>query len=242
MRRPEAKAMRFGFLGAAALLLAPVSLAAQDAKAVAVFQAVNDKEKAPEAPVIAAEAMTLLAAMAKAGQVKCAPTAVAIDAIAPATATRLVIDGINSKQLKNGWTANARLEGCPEAPPSRLIVLRMADDSLLVRVINRGETLTTASQMRDTSVGAAMAAVAAIRKAVPACEGDGMAMGPTRVTSRGADLGPDVFGSRYVGSWREVWKFSACGADADVPIGFKADGSGGVYSDVRSGETVVLKP
>lgn len=234
--------MRFGLLGAVALLVVPVSLAAQDATTVAGFRAVNGQQPAPAAEVIAGEAMKLLAAMARDGQVKCAPTAVAIDTIAPATATRLVIDGLNSKQLKNGWTANARLEGCPEAPPSRLIVLRMADDSLLVRVINRGETLTTASQMRDTSAGAAMAAVAAIRKTVKGCEGDGLAMGPTRVASREADLGPDVFGTRFAGSWREVWRFSACGVDADVPIGFKADGSGGVFSDVRGGETVIVTP
>ena len=170
------------------------------------------------------------------------PTAVAIDAIAPATATRLVTEGINTREIKNGWTAEAKLKGCPAAPPSRLIVLRMADGKLLVRVINIGETLTTSSQMRDSSAGAAMAAVTAIRKADPVCEGDGLAMGDTKVVSRGADLGPDVYGTRYVGSWREVWRFSACGVEADVPIAFKADGSGGVISDIRKGETRIVKP
>ena len=230
--------LRAGFF-AALLLAAPVL--AQDAQTVAGFRAVNNKEPAPEAAVIAAEAKAVLAAMAAKGQAKCTPTAVAIDAIAPATAARLVIEGINAKQLRNGWTATAVLEGC-EGAPSRLIVLRMADSSLLVRVINTGETLTTASQMRDTSANAAMAAVMAIRKAVPGCEGDGLAMGDTRVASRGDDLGPDVYGSRYAGSWSEVWRFSVCGAAADVTIGFKADGSGGVFSDVRGSETVIVKP
>jgi hypothetical protein len=234
--------MRLGIAAVLVLGLVPVSLAAQDAAMVARFRAINDRVPAPKAAAIATEAMTLLAAMARDGQVKCAPDAVTIDAIAPATATRLVIDGINAAQLQNGWTARARLLGCPEAPRSRLIVLRMADDSLLVRVVNRGDTLTTASQMRDASAGAAMAAVAAIRKSTPGCEGNGLAMGPTRVASQGADLGRDVFGARYVGSWREVWRFSACGVEADVPIGFKADGRGGVTSDVGSRAAMIVKP
>ena len=229
-------------LFAALQLAAPTGLLAQEAAAVAGFRAVNDKEPAPEATAIAAEAKALLAAMVEKGQAKCAPAAVAIDAIAPATAARLVIEGMNAKQVRNGWTANARLEGCPEAAPSRLIVLRMADASLLVRVINTGETLTTASQMRDTSASAAMAAVLAIRKAVPGCEGDGLTMGDTRVASLGDDLGPDVYGTRFVGSWSEVWRFAACGASADVTIGFKADGNGGVFSNVRGGERAIIKP
>ena len=234
--------MRFGLVGAFFLLLTPGLLAAQDARQVAEFQAVNAREAAPETATIAAEAKALLAIMVKAGQLTCTPTAAAIDSIAPATATRLVIDGINAGKLLNGWTANAKLEGCPEAPVTRLIVLRMTDASLLVRIINRGETLTTASQMRDSSAGAAMAAVAAIRKTVPGCEGDGMAMGATRVAAQDSNLGPDVFGSRFAGSWSEVWRFSACGVEADVPIGFKADGSGGVFSDIRGAETRIVAP
>ena len=229
---------RLAIMGA--LLLMPVGVAAQDAVTTAGLRAINNREPAPDAAAIAAEAQTLLAAMVKAGQAKCLPSAVAVDGIAPATATRLVIEGINSKQLRNGWTANARLEGC-EGPPSRLIVLRLANSSLLVRVINSGETLTTASQMRDTSAAAAMAAVTAIRKAVPGCEGDGLAMGDTRVAERGADLGPDVFGARYVGSWSEVWRFTTCDATADVTVAFKADGKGGVFSDIGKDSVKVVK-
>jgi hypothetical protein len=73
------------------------------------------------------------------------------------------------------------------------------------------------------------------------CDGKDMKMGPTRVSSQGADLGPDVYGVRYVGSWSEVWQFETCGKTFDVPVEFTADGDGGAYTNIKSADLAAVR-
>ena len=54
-----------------------------------------------------------------------------------------------------------------------------------------------------------------------------------------SDLGADVFGVRYVGSWSELWPIEICGQIVEVPVTFKADGDGGAYYNIKD-ETVKL--
>ena len=81
--------MRRVGLFAALQLAAPTVLLAQEAATVAGFRAVNDKQPAPGATAIAAEAKALLAAMVEKGQAKCAPMAVTIALVASASSVSL---------------------------------------------------------------------------------------------------------------------------------------------------------
>jgi hypothetical protein len=45
-------------------------------------------------------------------------------------------------------------------------------------------------------------------------------------------VGPQVFGIRYEGQWREKWTIERCGLEIFVLINFKADGQGGAYFGV----------
>jgi len=131
--------------------------------------------------------------------------------------------------------------GCPGEDTVRYMVLQLRDKSLRAARVNEGRSLANPTIMRDTS---AMAALAALRQAKivdPSCKGDDMAMGSTRVVSRSKDLGPEKFGSRYAGSWSEVWQFRTCGRTFDVPIDFTADGDGGAYTNVKASAATLAR-
>jgi hypothetical protein len=211
------------FAGGAAL--------AQDADYVGFVERTNAAVPPPTVEALAPEALGTLQAIARQRNA-CVPTGVQMEAPRTAIAVRAITVGVNSGQIKNGWTAYGRAEGCPNPPRLRFLVLRMADDSLRAVVVNEGETLTNPSLMRDTSAVAAMAALQVVRAADATCSGQDMDMGPTRIAERGADLGPDFHGTYYAGSWSEVWTFSVCGRSAEVPVRFTADGQGGANYNV----------
>lgn len=214
--------------------------AAQDP---AFAKALADIEKAVPAPApaeMAKPALETLQAIAR-SEKACVPTGVAMDPAASASATLLVAQLIGAKQIRNGWTAYGRPQGCPPKAPTRFLVFRMASGELLLRVVNVGESLTPPSMMRDSSAAVAFAALAAIRKADPACAGpEGMRMEETRIVSRSPDLGADFHGQRYSGSWREAWTFSVCGHRAEVPVTFVNDGQGGASWTVDERQAKVL--
>jgi hypothetical protein len=117
----------------------------------------------------------------------------------------------------------------------------MADSTLMVRAVNKGETLANPTLMRDSSSAAAMAAVLAVRKVKPDCaRPEDIGMENARVVSRSADLSPDWHGARYAGTWKESWTFRACGRRAEVPLSFTADGQGGAYWTVHSTEAKLI--
>ena len=183
----------------AAALAAPA--AAQDAEFTRLVEGANAAVKPPPIAEIAAGALDTMKAMA-AHEKGCVPTAVAIEPPRTAAADRLVSDMIRAGRVKNGWTAYGRLQGCPPAAPTRFMVLRMADATLMVRAVNKGETLTNPTLMRDSSSAVAMTAVLAVRKVKPDCtKPEDLAMEDTRVISKSADLSPDWHGARFAGSW-----------------------------------------
>lgn len=213
---------------------------AQEASFAAQMRDVNAKVSLPARQAIIADALANFQAMAR-KEARCIPTSVEIEAATPATAVRIATQGIQSGQLKNAWTAYGRAQGCKGAPRTRFIILLMANDEVRVRPINQGESIASASLMRDTSAGAAIAALSAIKAINPECDGTGMTMLGTTVVSRSPDLSPDFYGVRYRGSWAENWTFQVCGHSAEVPVSFTADGSGGAYSNIKSAEIKVLK-
>lgn len=216
----------------AAALSAPA--AAQDAQFTRFVEQTNEAVPPPDAAELTAAALDILKGVAAAKK-RCVPTAVAMEPAQSATAVRFATELINGGQIRNAWTAYGMPQGCPSPARTRFLVLRMTDGSLLVRVVNVGETLANPSLMRDSSFVVAVAAIDAIRKAKPDCtDPKDVDMAGTRVISKSRDLSPDWHGARYAGSWTEGWSFTACGRRAEVPITFTADGEGGANWSVAA--------
>ncbi|MEM8919084.1 MAG: hypothetical protein AAGE37_09520 [Pseudomonadota bacterium] len=167
----------------------------------------------------------------------CMPESVSIEKPQPATGVKLVLQGVIAGQLKNGWQVYATYNGCPETPVQRFAVLDFSDGLRRAIQINPGRSLANMSVMRDTSASAAMSAYIAAKKTDASCDGKDMDLVGSRIVSQSDDLGPDVFGVRYTGSWKEIWTFKTCGQNYDVPITFRADGDGGAYTHVSGDGT-----
>jgi hypothetical protein len=215
---------------------------AQDPEFARVVTAIDAAAPAPSASETSAAALDILKAIAK-EKGGCSPTSVTADAPAAATSTALATQMIGARQIKNAWTVYVTAQGCPAkaAAPIRFLLLRMPSGELLARVVNVGESLAAPSMMRDSSFIVAVAALAAIQKAHADCKGmEGMEMESSRVVSRSPDLGPDFYGSRYAGSWKEAWTFSVCGHRAEVPITFTTDGQGGASWAAHEAETKLI--
>lgn len=171
----------------------------------------------------------------------CAPKAVTLSDVAPITGARGILQAVIAGKLRNAWTAYATHVGCPGTIPVRYMVLQGPDGSLRAAHVNEGRTLANPVIMRDTSALAALAAFQKGRSIDPACTGESMKMGPTRVTSRSSDLGPELYGVRYVGKWTEVWQFETCGTKFDVPIEFTPDGDGGAGTRIISEQVAAVR-
>jgi len=225
------------------LLLTGVSATATAAGAQdAVFrQFIERATAAAPAPPIAslqAPALDMLQGNARAER-RCVPSGVALERLESATAARVVTEGVAAGQLRNGWTMYGRAGGCPEPYLAHFMVLRMADDSLRVVLVNEGETLANPSLMRDMAHLAAAAASAVARRANPGCNAADLAMGPTRVVDR-SRLGTYYHGAYFSGSWSEAWTFRSCGRRVEIPVTFTADANGGADYNVRGTEARIL--
>lgn len=75
----------------------------------------------------------------------------------PATADRLVSEGLKAGAFVGAWTFYARTD-CAETPLLRYLYIAESDGRNLLLVVNRGEAISTPSQMRETSKLAAKAA------------------------------------------------------------------------------------
>lgn len=172
----------------------------------------------------------------------CVPVEVSRTRPQPATADRMIFNAVVKDEAKNGWTVIQTSRGCAVVC-QRFVLARLPDDSLIAIPANSGETFTISSQFRDTAPQVAMAdtvATPALRD--EKCQSSRPEGIETRVTSSGGDLGPDVFGGRYAGSWEEEWVVRQCGLRVAVPIAFSADGDGGVYTRIKSDGIKSLTP
>jgi hypothetical protein len=231
--------MRF-IIGLAAVALAAGPAFGQYQVVIDKLNELNSKAPQPAMP----EFEQAVAETAKAYSVahnSCAPTSLKLTDIAPVTGARGILQAVMSGQMRNAWTVYAQHIGCAGDNPFRYLILQSPDGSLKALRVNEGRTLANPSIMRDTSATAALSALQKARSLDPTCKGESMAMGPTRVTERSKDLGPEIFGVRYVGNWTEVWQFQTCGKKIDVPILFTPDGDGGAYTVVKA-DGVTLVP
>lgn len=226
---------------AAAAVLAAAPAAAQDGEFVRFLERTNAEVPAPDAAEMAPVALALLQQLHREME-RCVPTGVRMDAARPMTATRHMVEMIRAGEVRNGWTAYGRLDGCDEARPLLFIVLRPASGPLIVVPVTFGETIANPTLILDSRGPATMAAGAMARQLVPGCPESGQAaLDGMRVVSRSDDLGPDVYGVRYRGTWREAWTFSACGRRVELPITFTADGESGAGYSIHASEARLVE-
>jgi len=229
--------MRFCWAAAAAFLASTPAIAQQS---LVIERITQLNAKAPQPPVIDLQAAVETGAKAYSAAKKiCAPMSVKVSEVSPITGAGVILPAVLSGKIRNAWTLYGDHVGCPGDGTVRYMVLQLADGSLKGARVNQGRSLANPSIMRDTSTAAALAALRQAKIVDPACTGDDMAMGSTRVLSKSKDLGPDTFGVRYVGGWSEVWQFRTCGKNFDVPIDFTADGDGGAYTNVKTSAVTV---
>jgi len=231
--------MKFGILLAAMMMTASLPASAQSALVIEKLEALNSQTPKPSDAAILA-AVTTAAAASAAEKKQCQPASIAIVETTPITGARVILAGVLNNSLRNAWSVYARHVGCAGTDVFRYAVLELSDKTLKTGLVNEGYSYANLSIMRDTSGQAAFAAYAAIKKIDAACAGNDMKFGRTRIDSEGKDLGPDLFGVRYTGSWTEIWQFSVCGRTAEVPITFSADGDGGAYTNIKGAPVVVL--
>ncbi|WBH17263.1 hypothetical protein [Sphingomonas radiodurans] len=171
----------------------------------------------------------------------CVPTSTVVDNVVPATSVKFVFQGILAGQLKNGWTVTARHPNC-DATPVRYTISEDKAGVLTTIRTNRGLSLANESLIGDTWPLAVLQATAIARRNAFECDPSGANLGVTRVAKEEPDLGADVYGVRYAGSWSEVWPVELCNRTIEVTVRFTADGDGGAYTNLKSTEAKLLPP
>jgi hypothetical protein len=218
-----------------------VPAAAQDAVVLELYERVNRTHAAPSDAEVSAALEAMWTRLKTQDPATCIPGEISRTPPQPATADRMIFNAVVQDQAMNGWTTIVTSSGCP-VTRQRFVLARMKDGTLNAIPANPGDSLTTSSQFRDTMRQAMMAMKNLPDMRTPACRDARIDRVETRVTSRAADLGPDVFGARYAGSWQEEWTLFSCGKQAIVPIGFRADGTGGVFAQIAGDKVRLVKP
>ncbi len=141
----------------------------------------------------------------------------------PATAERYVFSGAVVRQLRNGWTVIVRHPAC-DLSPVRYMIVQDAAGAFRTTRVNRGASYAHDSLIEDTFPLAVIAAEAFLSRSKCPCKDQTKAqLGVTRIEEAASDLGPDVLGVRYKGSWTEIWPISVCGEIIEVPVHFTAE-------------------
>lgn len=218
----------------------PATAPAQHPMVLAKLKEIDARAPQPGAARIEAAVGETLKAMA-AARGTCVPQKLAIADVAPATGSRDVLQGVLAGQLRNGWTAYATHGGCPGTEPFRYLIVEKSDGGLLALQVNEGRSFTSPAIMRDTSMQAALVVLQKARSLDSKCEGRDMAMGTTRIAEQSKDLGPQIYGARYAGTWSEAWRFTTCGKTFEVTVHFTPDGDGGAYTNLRGDEVAVVE-
>jgi hypothetical protein len=222
-----------------AFLLTGAPALAQNAQVLERLKAADAAAPAPARAELTAKIVEAAAKRAAAGK-GCAPSAIRIDRVDPLTGAGGIFAAVVQGQMRNAWSVMAFEQGCSDPDPMRYIVLQRPDASLVVAPVNRGYAIANPTIMRDTSANAGLVAFRTVQAADAGCKGDGMDMERTRIDRQDPGLGPDVYGVRYTGGWREIWTFGVCGRRVEVPVTFTADGDGGAYSNIEGGSARIL--
>lgn len=207
-----------------------ISAAAVLGAAPAVAQAPQDLQRWAAINAAApAPAVDLARQAITAAQADCPAQGASLGVIAPVTAWPRVDAAITAGQLVNAWTATIQRADCPEAF-ARYLLLRDGAGALTAQLIHLGRSHVDLDSLSGVVMTKAMrtAGAAAVRD-IPGCSPDRVAR--TGALARidiinDAAIGPDRYGLRDSGTWREAWVFGICGRTLTVTMDFEATPDG----------------
>lgn len=171
----------------------------------------------------------------------CAATNVELEKAQPASADRFAFNALIRGTMRNAWFVTVRAPGCDGARV-RFMVMQNADESFETIRVNRGESHAWESLISDTMPLVTMGAMGHFIRQGHECSPDSVAsLGVTRIASEEANLGDDVYGIRYTGSWAEIWPIKMCGKTIEMQINFNADGDGGAYTNIPGDKIRIVR-
>jgi hypothetical protein len=162
-------------------------------------------------------------------QADCPATGATLGVIAPVTAWPRVDAAITAGQLVNAWAVVIQRADCPQTF-ARYILLQDTAGGLTAQLVHVGRSHVDLDSMAGGVMTKAMrTAGAAAARDIPGCSADRVAR--TGALDRidiieDAEVGPDRFGLRDSGSWREAWVFGICGRTLTVMMDFEATPDG----------------
>ncbi len=205
---------------------------------IQTLKAYNDINPSPSSAIVIGEIMKSAIEVQK-NKGGCLPSSTVVDTVTPTTAARFVTEGVGARQIRNAWTVIVRHPNCGSDVVRYAVVKQFGDGYYAFR-INRGQSNANESLIGDTLPKAALVAALILKRAGTDCRTSDVMLGVTRVTEESADLGPDFYGARYKGSWREIWPIMTCGRTVEISVRFEADGEGGAYTNVKEDESKLL--
>ena len=214
---------------------------AQNPQLLDLFHTIDKNAPTPEKSIIITEVMKAAVTIQKQTGV-CVASSAEIEKIAPATGDRYIIEGAVTGRLKNGWTVYAKHPNCG-TDVSRYLIMQAIDGSFETIRLNKGRSNANAKLIDDSLVSIYTFASLAISKVNKKCNSKHIlsaTLGTTRIVNEESNLGPELYGVRFAGSWNEIWPVIICGQTAEVPVRFTADGDGGAYINMKSDEVKVL--
>lgn len=185
------------------------------------WAAINAAASAPSVD-LARQAIT-------AAQADCPADGASLGVIEPVTAWPRVDAAIASGQLANAWAVTIQRVDCPQGF-ARYILLRDGSGGLTAQMVHVGRSHVDLDSLAGVVMTRAMhTAGAAAARDIPGCS-------PERVARSGAlaridmiddaAIGPDRYGLRDSGTWREAWVFGICGRTLTVTMDFEATPEG----------------
>ncbi len=206
-------------LAIALMIAAPA--AAQEPEALQRWAAVNAAAPAPSTD--------LARAAIAAAQADCPADGATLGVISPITAWPRVDAAITAGQLVNAWTVTIQRSDCPQ-PFARYILLQDASGTLAAQMVHVGRSFVDLDSMAGGVMTKAMrTAGAAAARDIPGCSMEMVAR--TGALARidmieDKDIGPDRYGLRDSGAWREAWVFGICGRTLTVMMDFEGTPEG----------------
>lgn len=170
---------------------------AQNAVVLAKISELNEAHPTLRSEDAIASIMETATAAAEANGT-CIPSGISIEKPSPITGVRNLLSGVLSGQVRNGWAVYANFEGCGKIDVRKYSVIEFANGVRRAIFVNSGRLIANMSISRDTNMPAALAAFQIARKNDPDCRSVGMQMLGTRIVAESDDLGPDLYGVRYM--------------------------------------------
>lgn len=208
---------------AAVVLSWAAPAAAQAPEALQRWAAINAAAPAPSAD-LARAAIT-------AAQADCSAAGASLGVIEPVTAWPRVDAAITAGQLVNAWAVTIQRVGCPPQNAwARYILLQDASGGLTAQLVHVGRSFVDLDSMAGGVMTKAMrTAGAAAARDIPGCSSELVAR--TGALDRidlidDTAVGPDRYGLRYSGTWREAWVFGICGRTLTVIMDFEGTPDG----------------